>query len=191
VAPKKVGKKAAAKKAPKKVAKKAAPKTAGKKAAAKKAPKKVAKRAAPKKKLAKKVSSVAVAQPRERLALSTVLPAAPEAVIAAWLDSAAHSAFTGAEATIDGFEGGRHSAWSGYIEGRFVTVHPTRLVMTWRTTEFAPTDPDSRLEVSAEPASGGTRLSVVHTDLPVGGAEKYGRGWRDFYFKPMAAYFQG
>lgn len=191
-AKKKPAKKSPAKKRTGAATKKAAPKkSAPKKSAPKKAikqPPPAKKAAAPKAATPKK--AIAIAQPRERLTLATVLAAAPEAVIAAWLDSAAHSAFTGAEAVIDGFEGGRHSAWSGYIEGRFLAVEPTRLVMTWRTTEFAPSDPDSRLEVRAEPAPEGTRLSLVHTDLPVGGAEKYGQGWRDFYFKPMAGYFQ-
>ena len=185
----------AAKKAPKKVAKKA-PKKVAKKApakAAKKAPKKVAKKAPAKaaQKAPKKVAKRAMAQARvlEELRLYTDLPVPPRAVFEAWLDSAKHTAFTGAEALIEPRVGGKHSAWSGYIEGTISEIAPERLAMTWRTTEFSDADPDSHLEVKATPRGTGSRLEIVHTRLPAGGAEKYSQGWRDFYFTPMATYF--
>lgn len=198
------------KKATRKLAKKAAKairKVA--KAPAKKAAKAIKKVAKPVKKAAKPIKKVAksikkatkkaarpkavVAKPRESLELVTVIGASPEDVLAAWLDSAAHSAFTGADAAIDGFAGGKHSAWSGYIEGRFLSIDPGGLAMTWRTTEFAPSDPDSHVELRLAPEAGGarTRLTLVHTGLPEGGAEKYGKGWQDFYFRPMSRYFKG
>lgn len=179
-----------------KVAKAPIKKAAKKAAKAAKAIEKVAK--APIKKAAKATKKAArpkavVAKPREALELVTVIGASPEDVLAAWLDSAAHSAFTGADAAIDGFAGGKHSAWSGYIEGRFLSIDPGGLAMTWRTTEFAPSDPDSHVELRLTPEAGGarTRLTLVHTGLPEGGAEKYGKGWQDFYFRPMSRYFKG
>jgi len=146
--------------------------------------------AATKKAAAKKKPPAPLLAPRESLRLETSVLASPERVYAAWIDSGEHSELTGGEATIDAREGGKHSAWSGYIEGRFVTLEPgKRLVMSWRTTEFDEADPDSLLEVRFSPDGGGTRLELVHTDLPPGGAEKYTTGWREFYFVPMAKYF--
>ena len=128
--------------------------------------------------------------PRESLAMETVILATPERVYAAWIDGPEHSEFTGGEAIIDARAGGRHSAWSGYIEGTFVELDEgKRIVMTWRTTEFDQSDPDSRLEVRFHADGGGTRLELVHTDLPAGGAHKYETGWREFYFVPMRKYF--
>jgi uncharacterized protein YndB with AHSA1/START domain len=169
--------------------KKAAPKKAAPKKAA-------AKRAAPKKKVAikkeapkKKARRPAPAK-RETLHLETTLLASPERVYAAWVDGGEHSEFTGGEAIIDAREGGKHSAWSGYIEGRFVTLDPgKKLVMSWRTTEFDESDPDSLVEIRFAPDGGGTRLELDHTELPPGGAHKYTTGWREFYFVPMRKYF--
>ncbi len=164
-------------------AKKAAPKKAG--AARPKAPAKKA----PAKKAARRPATPLLA-PRESLRLETSVLASPERVYAAWIDSGEHSELTGGEAIIDARVGGKHSAWSGYIEGRFVALEPgKRLVMSWRTTEFDPTDPDSQLEIRFSPDGGGTRLELEHTDLPPGGADKYTTGWREFYFVPMAKYF--
>ena len=63
------------------------------------------------------------------------------------------------------------------------------LAMTWRTTEFDENDPDSHVEVRFAPDGGGTRLEIIHTELPPGGAHKYETGWREFYFVPMRKYF--
>ena len=81
--------------------------------------------------------------------------ATPERVYAAWIDGPEHSEFTGGEAIIDARDGGKHSAWSGYIEGRFVTLDPgKKLVMSWRTTEFDESDPDSLVEIAGGLAEG-------------------------------------
>jgi activator of HSP90 ATPase len=186
VATMKTKKKAPAKKkaTPKKKA--AAPK---RKAAAPKRKAAASKRkaaAAPKKKAASRPKPAA----RESLAMDAALLASPERVYAAWIDSGEHSEFTGGEAIIEAREGGKHSAWSGYIEGRFLSLDPgKKLEMTWRTTEFDESDPDSHLEVRFMPDGGGTRLELVHTNLPAGGAAKYTTGWREFYFVPMRKYF--
>jgi uncharacterized protein YndB with AHSA1/START domain len=127
----------------------------------------------------------------ESLSLETIVLATPDRVYTAWLDGTEHSAFTGGEAIIEAVVGGKHSAWSGYIEGRFVELDPgRRIVMTWRTTEFSESDPDSRAEVRFSPDGGGTRVEIEHTELPPGGAQKYGTGWREFYFVPMRRYFE-
>jgi hypothetical protein len=52
------------------------------------------------------------------LAAIGVLPAEPLEVYRAWLDSAGHTAFTGAQAEVQAQVGGRFTAWDGYIEGR-------------------------------------------------------------------------
>jgi uncharacterized protein YndB with AHSA1/START domain len=54
--------------------------------------------------------------------LSCTLPASPEAVYDAWLDSAEHSAMTGAGAKINNRVGGAYSAWDGYITGKTVEL---------------------------------------------------------------------
>ena len=55
----------------------------------------------------------------------------------AWLDSEAHSAFTGSPAQIDPQVGGQFTAWDGYIQGQTLETEPfRRILQAWRTTEF-------------------------------------------------------
>ena len=55
--------------------------------------------------------------------------------------------------------------------------------------EFADDEPDSRIEILLEATDQGTRLTLVHSDLPDHGTI-YEQGWIDNYFEPMQAYFQ-
>ena len=137
---------------------------------------------------------------REKLTLSILLPVAPERLFRAWLDSAEHAAFTGAAATVDPVVGGRHSAWDGYIEGEILALEPeSRIVQSWRTSDFGARDPDSVLDLRFErerlpgderdEPRWGTRLSLQHTELPRGGAARYTQGWKEFYFGPMRSHF--
>jgi activator of HSP90 ATPase len=116
-----------------------------------------------------------------------------ERLYGAWLDSAAHSAFTGSPAQIDPQIGGRFSAWGGYIEGTTLELEPyRRIVQTWRTTEFPEGSADSRLEVLLEEAGlGQTRLTLLHSEIPEGQGQGYLQGWEEFYFQPMLANFSG
>ena len=93
--------------------------------------------------------------------VSAVIPASPERVYAAWLDSTEHSRMTGGKATVDARRGGRHTAWDGYIHGQnLALVEGKRIVQDWRTTEFPRDAPYSLLEIRLAPAPGGTRVDA-------------------------------
>lgn len=121
--------------------------------------------------------------------VSDLIPAPPDVVYAAWLDSAEHTAMTGGEATVSAVEGDAFEAWNGYIQGVNVLLEPPRrIVQRWRTAEFAPEDDDSRLEIVLESAENGARLTIRHSNLPAHGMQ-YRQGWIDAYFTPMKTYF--
>jgi putative hydrolase of HD superfamily len=125
---------------------------------------------------------------------STRLPANPEQIYRAWLDSRAHSAFTSATAAIDPQVGGNFSAWDGYIQGTTLELQPfRRILQSWRTSEFPPESRDSLLEVLLEPDEqpGWTRLTLIHSQIPAGQGQQYLQGWQDYYFTPMQDYFSG
>lgn len=127
----------------------------------------------------------------ENLDLSVELPATPQQVYEAWLDSAAHGQFTGSPAQIDPRVGGKYTAWDGYITGETTTLEPyRRILQTWRSSEFPEGAEDSLLEVLLAEIPGGTKLTLRHTNIPDGQSGMYEEGWRDYYFKPMLAYFQ-
>jgi activator of HSP90 ATPase len=121
--------------------------------------------------------------------VSDRIPATPQAIYDAWMSSDRHSAMTGGRAEIDPRPGGAFQAWDGYITGTTFELEPgRRIAQTWRTSDFAPDDPDSRIEVILEPAGQGTLITLLHTDIPEGQGG-YEQGWRDNYFDPMRAFF--
>jgi len=127
----------------------------------------------------------------EAIKVSARFPVTPERLYRAWLDSTEHGRFTGGGADIEPVVGGRFMSWDDYITGMLLQLeHARRVVMTWRTTEFPDDAPDSRLEVLFVPEGEGTRLTLIHTDIPSGDGDKYEDGWIDYYFEPMQRYFR-
>ena len=125
---------------------------------------------------------------KDKLRVIALIPASPENIYRAWLDGAEHSAFTGSKATVD--PNGRFTAWDGYISGTTIDKHPgRRMLQTWRTTEFPKGSTDSRLEIQLERVADGTRITLIHTDIPEGQGERYKAGWVEHYFTPMRGYF--
>lgn len=128
---------------------------------------------------------------QESIECSIVLPVGAEQLYRAWLNSAAHSGFTGSPAQVDPRVGGRFSAWDGYIEGVTLELEPyRRILQAWRSSEFPEGSPDSRLEILLEDAGQGqTRLTLLHSEIPAGQGQTYLQGWEDYYFQPMQEYF--
>jgi len=122
--------------------------------------------------------------------VSTILPATPEKVFEAWLSSGGHSAMTGSPAKVEPRVGGAFTAWDGYITGKTLEMKPnSRIVQAWRTSELSDESPDSRLEILLEPTKKGTKLTLIHSNIPDDQADSYEGGWDDNYFKPMKEYF--
>jgi activator of HSP90 ATPase len=128
----------------------------------------------------------------DSIKVTAVMPADPKAVFGAWMSSAGHAGMTGSAAKIGARAGSKFSAWDGYISGKTLELDPPRRILqSWRTTDFAQGDPDSTLEVLLERAKGGTKVTLVHTNIPAGHGGEYRKGWLDFYFKPMKGWFAG
>ena len=127
---------------------------------------------------------------KDELRMVAEFPVAPERIYEAWLSSEGHAAMTGAGAKVDAKVGGRHEAWDGYIEGSNVALDPgKRIVQRWRSADFPADAADSLLEVLLDAIDGGTRVTLVHTEIPAGQGVNYEKGWVDFYFTPMAKHF--
>ena len=108
----------------------------------------------------------------------------------AWLNSKGHTAMTGSAAKVTGKVGGKFTAWDGYIFGKTLELEPDRrIVQAWRTSEIPDDAPDSRLEVLLEKTKAGTKVTLIHTNIPEDQVESYKQGWEDFYFKSMSKYF--
>ena len=126
----------------------------------------------------------------EKFSVKAYIPAEPAAVYEAWLSSDMHSGMTGAKATVSAEEGGSFTAWDGYISGKNIELKKdVSIVQSWRTTEFAAGDPDSRLEITLKKIKNTTEITLDHSGIPNRQSKAYIKGWRDFYFKPMKEYF--
>ena len=123
--------------------------------------------------------------------LSEIIPAKPSEIYEAWLSSEGHTAMTDSPAKVDGNVGGKFSAWEGYIFGTTLELTQNqRIIQTWRTSEFPDDAPDSHLEVLLEEVAQGTKVKLIHRDMPEAQVDSYRQGWEDFYFKPMKEYFK-
>jgi len=122
--------------------------------------------------------------------LTTTIPASPQEVYEAWLDSLAHTEMTGGEANLSGEIGAEVSAWDGYISGRNLElVSGERIVQSWRTSEFSDEHEDSIITLTLEEVEDGTRLTLEHTNVPDEQKSYEEGGWQENYFEPMVAYF--
>jgi activator of HSP90 ATPase len=126
----------------------------------------------------------------EKIKVSAIMPCSAQELYNAWLSSKEHSAFSGGKAKIDAKKNGKFTAWDEYIEGTTLELKPYKhIVQSWRTTEFPDDSPDSKLEIILEEVKDGTKITLVHTNIPEGQAEEYKQGWIDYYFEPMKKYF--
>src|SRR4030042_1644330 len=121
--------------------------------------------------------------------VSSLFPVPPQELYDAWMSSKGHSGMTGSPATVSAVVGDAFEAWDGYIHGKNLELVPAkRIVQSWRTSEFSPDEPDSRIEITLEPIGDTTKLTLKHTGLPPHGGQ-YEQGWVEAYFDPMQEYF--
>ena len=123
--------------------------------------------------------------------VSDTIPAPPQDLYDAWLDTDGHAAMTGAAAHASAEAGGTFDAWDGYISGTNLELGPgLRIVQAWRTQQFEGDAEDSRIEVTFEEAADGTRVTIRHSGIPDGQPD-YEQGWVDHYLEPMKRHYGG
>ena len=121
--------------------------------------------------------------------LKTRIEASPKEIYKAWLSSKGHTEMTGGIAVVSDKVGDPFTAWDGYIEGKNIELEPfSRILQSWRTSQFEEREGDSQLEILLNEVAGQTELTLIHTNVPESG-EHYIKGWENHYFQPMKAYF--
>jgi uncharacterized protein YndB with AHSA1/START domain len=128
----------------------------------------------------------------ERIELQRIVPTTPQRLYRAWLDGPTHAAMTGGAATVESREvGGRFTAWDGYIDGVHLALEPgRRIFQSWRSDDFPADAPESHLEVRLARAPGGTRVTLVHREIPDGQGPASLEGCEAHYLEPMIRYFK-
>jgi len=113
----------------------------------------------------------------------------PEVMFELYMDSAKHSAATGSKAQISRKAGGAFKAFEGSLWGRNLLIVPNKLVVqSWRSTAFKDSDPDSILVLEFEKAAGGSKVHMVHVNVPPQDHKGVTQGWPKFYWVPWKAY---
>ena len=127
----------------------------------------------------------------QKIDISCVFEATSEELFNAWLSSDEHTEMTGGEATIEPITGSSFKTWDGYISGKNLEIIPySKIIQSWRTTEFSETDEDSILTLEFIDLGDKTELRLSQIKIPDGQADSYKQGWEDYYFKPMRDFFQ-
>lgn len=117
---------------------------------------------------------------------SVFLAAPPKMVYQTYLTSAGHTAMT-APARISPKAGARFTAFDGLLSGTNLLLEPGRLIVQrWRSVSFKPADPDSILILTLYPERKGTRLHLVHVNVPSHDFKGVTKGWKKYYWKPWA-----
>ena len=127
----------------------------------------------------------------ESIKLTVKLQGNAATIYAAWMSSEQHGAFIEGTAEIHPCVGGKFQAWDGYITGVTLSLEEdSRVVQSWRTSDFPKDADDSKVVVTFEDAGSGTTLvALEHTGIPEGMGAELTEGWIDHYFTPMKKYF--
>jgi activator of HSP90 ATPase len=113
----------------------------------------------------------------------------PAALYDLFMDSAKHSAATGAPAKISTKVGGKWSAFGGMILGRNLDLVPDRMIVqSWRSSAWKKPDPDSILIVRFEKSLGGATVHLVHVGVPEHDHKGVTQGWKKFYWDQWEKY---
>lgn len=109
-----------------------------------------------------------------------------------FVDSKIHTKVTGSNAIINNKVGGKFNAWDGYINGEIVSIEKNRkITQKWRTTDFSDKDKDSLLEISIEVlGENRSKMTLKHSELPLGTEDEYKNGWKEYYIKPLKEYIK-
>jgi len=128
----------------------------------------------------------------DKFKISVKLHCSAKEVFTGWLDDKKHSAYTGGtKATTSPVEGGSFSSWNGYITGTNVEIFPyKKIIQKWRTTDFAPGDEDSIIELFFTFKEDHTLVTITHSNIPEGQGNRYKKGWKEHYFAFMKKYYE-
>ena len=124
--------------------------------------------------------------------MAASLPALPDKLFDMYLDAAAHAAFTGLPVTIEPRAGSTFRAFDGMLSGTILHIEPKKLIVqTWRSVNWPLTAMDSVLTLSFWPAEDGTRIELVHANVPEEDFAGVSQGWEKYYWTPWRDFLIG
>lgn len=124
------------------------------------------------------------------LRVSSVIPASPNRIFGAWMDERQHSAIAGTRIRIDPWIGGRVHGWDGAVFASHLRLETgRRIALAFRTREFPSDAPDSYVEITLEPAMGGTKVTITQKPVPPELEKSLETLWKKSYLESMKRFF--
>jgi len=106
----------------------------------------------------------------------------PQELFDIFMDSKKHSQIIGAKVEMSRKEGGKFSAFNGFVTGENLRIVPGRLIVqSWRGNIWNKEDLDSLLILFFEKTSQGAQIQLVHTGLP----PQFDERWKELYWEPL------
>ena len=122
---------------------------------------------------------------------SVEFDAMPERLYEMYMDSKQHAQATGAPAKVSRRAGGAFSAFGGQLKGKNLLVVPTKMIVqTWRAEMWKKSDPDSILVIEFHKTKTGSRVDLVHVNVPEYDHQGVTDGWRHYYWEPWRVYLE-
>ena len=122
---------------------------------------------------------------------SVEFAASPETLYELYMDSKQHAEATGAPAKVSRKVRGRFTAFRGQLEGKNLLLIPNKMIVqTWRSTGWKNSDPDSILVIRFSKTKAGTRVDLVHVNVPEHDHQGVTDGWRHYYWEPWQVYLE-
>jgi activator of HSP90 ATPase len=98
---------------------------------------------------------------------SVEFDAKPETLYEMYMDSEKHAQATGAPAKVSRRAGGAFSAFGGQLKGKNLLLIPNKMIVqSWRAEMWKKSDPDSILVIQLNETKTGSRVDLVHVNVP-------------------------
>lgn len=125
----------------------------------------------------------------KNISQTVVLNASAHEVYDALMSSKKHSAFTGGKAVMSQKEGGKFTAYDGYIKGINLELKPDKkIVQLWRAKDW-PKGHASQVTYVLSGTTKKTTLKFTQKGIPAEQYKDLKKGWPDFYWKPLKKMF--
>jgi activator of HSP90 ATPase len=113
----------------------------------------------------------------------------PATLYEMYMDSRKHSLATGAPAKVSRSVGGTFTAFDGQLAGRNLLLVPDKMIVqSWRATQWKKSDPDSILVIQFSKTKTGTRVDLMHVNVPEHDHQGVTEGWGKYYWQPWHDY---
>ena len=118
-----------------------------------------------------------------------IIPASPQEVYDAYVDTKKRSEFTGHKAT--GGKpavGGKYTGIDEHISGKYLELESgKRIVSEWKSIDYdyGP----SKLELCFNKVPEGTELVIVLSDVPEDQIDEAADAWKEYWWNPLKKYF--